>query len=152
MSYPVRKYPRLKSFDYAAGGVFCVTICTRNKEKRFGYVVDGEVAQVVLNELGQLAQSCLDSIEESYPGVRVLNRVVMPNHIHLLLQIAPESKLSLMTVVRSYKTIVSKQWGVPLWQRSFYEHVVRGEADALRYWKYIDENPKKWTLDQYFIR
>ncbi len=150
MNYPVRKYPRLKDFDYAAGGVFCVTICSKDRRNTFGRVIDGETACVELFPLGQLVNNGLERIEEAYPGVKLLNWVVMPNHVHLLLQISVGNPVSLFDVVRSTKAIVTRQWGSPVWQRSFYEHVVRGEQDALRYWKYIDENPKKWTLDKYY--
>ncbi len=150
MEYPKRKHPRLKNFDYAAGGVFCVTICTMKKQKLFGYVEDGEPAVVHLTSLGCLAQEVMGAIPGAYPGVALLNGVVMPNHVHLLLQISGEKPVSLFMVVRSFKTLVTKRWGTPVWQASFYEHVVRNEADALRFWKYIDENPKKWALDPYF--
>ncbi len=150
MEQPNRKYPRLKTFDYAGGGVFFVTICTRNKEKIFGSVVDGEQACVDLTELGIIAKTSMLSIPDAYSGVTLINGVVMPNHIHLLLQISENAQVSLLTIVRSFKTIVSKLWGQTVWQRSFYEHIIRNEQDALRCWKYIDENPKKWTLDKYY--
>ncbi len=150
MNYPSRKYPRLKEFDYASGGTFCVTICAKHKAKIFGRVVDGEVAYVALSPLGEMVQNALDRIPKVYPGVEILNQVVMPNHVHILLQIPHNNPISLFDIVRSTKSVVTRQWGSPSWQRSYFEHVVRGEKDALRYWKYIDDNPKKWTLDPYF--
>ncbi len=150
MDHPIRKYPRLKEFDYTTGGVFCVTICSKDKKQIFGRIMDGENAGVELSPLGQLVCNAVCKIENAYPGVRLLNWVVMPNHVHLLIQISTDEPASLYDVVRSTKAIVTRQWGSPVWQRSFYEHVVRGEQDALRYWKYIDENPKKWTLDKYY--
>ncbi len=150
MPYPVRKYPRMKNFDYHAGGTFCVTICSKNKQKIFGTVVDGDEACVHLSPLGQLVQETVLCIPSAYTGVKLLNYTVMPNHIHLLLQIPHENPTSLFTIVRSTKSIVTRHAGQTIWQGSFYEHVVRNEQDALRFWKYIDENPKKWTLDPYF--
>ncbi len=150
MNYPKRKYPRLKNFDYAAGGVFCVTICTKGKQHCLGMVVDGEEARVQLSPVGTLVQRQIDNIPNAYPGVKLLNRVVMPNHAHILLQIPEENARSLLTVIRSTKTMTTRALGYSLWQPSFYEHIVRDERDALRFWRYIEENPKKWTLDPYF--
>ncbi len=148
MNYPQRKYPRLKAFDYSSGGVFCVTICAKDKAKIFGGVtVAGENTFVVLSHLGQTVQNSLEQIPQAYPGVEILNYVVMPNHVHLLIQIPHDRGVSLFDIVRSTKSVVTRQWGAPVWQRSYYEHVVRGEKDAMRYWKYIDDNPKNghWT-------
>ncbi len=150
MELPNRKYPRLATFNYAGGGAFFVTICTRNKEKLFGNITDGEEACVNLTQLGEIVKTSMLSIPDAYWGVTLLNGVVMPNHIHLLLQISENTQVSLLTIIRSFKTIVSKSWGESVWQRSFYEHIIRNEQDALCCWKYIDENPKKWTLDKYF--
>ncbi len=151
MELPNRKYPRLKTFDYAGGGAFFVTICTRNKEKVLGNVPDGEEACVNLTQLGKTVKTAILNIPNKYWGViLLLNSVVMPNHIHLLLQISEDAQVSLLRIVRSFKTVVTKSWGQPVWQRSFYEHIIRNEQDALHCWKYIDENPKKWTLDKYY--
>ncbi len=150
MPYLQRKHPRLKAFDYASGGVFFVTVCAAEKKKIFGSIAGGEEAVLKLNALGQLAYENMRKIPEIYPGVVLLAGVVMPNHIHLLLQIPNDTPVSLFTVVRSFKAATTKQWGHPVWQSSFYEHVARNERDTLRCWKYIEENPKKWALDEYF--
>ncbi len=149
-AFPKRKSPRLKTFDYNAGGVFCVTVCTAGKQKLFGAVVDGEEARVQLSPLGQVVQNRIMDIPSAYPGVDVLNWVVMPNHLHLLLQIPSAANTSPQMIVRALKRLVTTDWRKSVWQRSFFEHIVRNEQDALRFWKYIDENPKKWTLDPYF--
>ncbi len=79
-----------------------------------------------------------------------MDYVVMPNHIHLLLEIQPEHHVLLFTVVRSTKAAVTKQWGSPVWQRSFHEHIIQNENEGLQFLKYIAENPLKWTLDEYY--
>ncbi|MGN0998788.1 MAG: transposase [Faecousia sp.] len=150
MDYPERKHPRLKTFDYAVGGTFFVTICTHKKEKIFGFVVDSDPAYVCLTPIGEQINRLIESIPEAYPGVIVHASVVMPNHIHLLLQIPNERPVSLFMVIRGLKTLVTRRAGRTIWQASFHEHIVRDEVDALRCWKYIDENPKKWALDCYY--
>ncbi len=144
-----RKYPRLKTFDYAAGGVFCVTVCCEDRRHLLGTVVDGEEAGVILTSYGQIVKKYIDRIPQAYPGTKLLTSIVMPNHIHLLLQIPQENPVSLYTVVRSTKRMVTREIGHSIWQKSYYEHIVRNEQAALAFWKYIDENPKKWALDPY---
>ena len=54
------------------------------------------------------------------------------------------------TAVRSFKTLVTKQFGAPVWQRGYYDHIIRDESDFLRIWRYIDENPARWADDEYY--
>ncbi len=152
MELPKRKHPRLKEFDYGAGGVFSVTICAENKKCVFGRVISTENHRVALSPLGVLVQQSIHRIPDIYPGVCVMGSVIMPNHVHMLLEIKPEQPVSLFTVIRSTKAAVTKQWGAPVWQRSFYEHVIRSEEEGLRYLKYMDENPIRWTLDEYYAQ
>ena len=82
----------------------------------------------------------------------------MPNHIHMILRIegghgpmwASAPTQSVSTRIRSFKALVSKEVGRPIWQRSFYDHVIRNEADYLRIWEYIDNNPACWAEDEYY--
>ncbi|MCD7754858.1 MAG: transposase [Firmicutes bacterium] len=115
-----------------------------------GAVCGGQEKHVCLTPLGKLVDASILRIPVVYSGVTVLNYVVMPNHVHMLLQISAENPVSLLTVIRSTKTIVTKQWGSSVWQRSFYEHTARNRETALRFWKYIDENPARWASDPNF--
>lgn len=76
----------------------------------------------------------------------------MPNYVHLLVTIeqTSEAKIELSQFVRMVKSKSSHAAGRPLWQSSFYEHVVRGEKDYLEIWDYIDQNPAKWIEDEYY--
>ena len=75
---------------------------------------------------------------------------IMPNHVHLLLQIKGDEDGRAMPaptiskVVQQMKGSVTKQVGTPVWQKGFYDHVVRGEKDYLEIWNYIAGNPMKW--------
>lgn len=53
-------------------------------------------------------------------------------------------------IVQQFKSDVTKEIGFPVWQKSFYEHVIRGEQDYLTIWQYVDDNPAKWAEDEYF--
>ena len=56
------------------------------------------------------------------------------------------------TLVRTYKTLVTKAHGAAVWQRGYYDHIIRGEEDFLRIWTYLDNNPQKWELDRYYTQ
>ena len=100
------------------------------------------------------------SVVETYllriPGIDTY--VIMPNHVHMIVQIESEDgpmwasapTQSVSARIRSFKTLVSKQIGTSIWQRSFYDHVIRNEEDYLHIWQYIDNNPAKWAEDEYY--
>ena len=85
----------------------------------------------------------------------------MPNHIHLIIQIdngtmwassptkQPQSN-KVSNIVRSIKTLTTKEIGKPIFQRSFHDHIIRGENDYLKIWNYIDTNPSKWKDDCFY--
>jgi hypothetical protein len=55
-------------------------------------------------------------------------------------------------MVRSFKTLVTKEIGFSVFQRSFYDHVIRDEADYLKIWNYIQTNPAKWAEDRFYSK
>ena len=76
----------------------------------------------------------------------------MPYHVHLILRIESEisgrmiSAPTLSTAIGSLKRWVSKQVGRPIWQKSYYDHVIRNQKDYDEIWQYIENNPVKWQL------
>jgi REP element-mobilizing transposase RayT len=122
----------------------------------FGNVgaINDRSKNVPLTDLGATVRQSIENIPKSYPAVSVDNYVIMPNHIHLLLQIHSESSgrsmiaPTISTVVRLMKGDVSKQAGHSIWQKGFYDHVIHGEQDYLEVWNYIEGNPNKWADDE----
>ena len=167
---PKRKYPRLKEYDYSRIGAYFVTICSKDKRKAFGEIIDQEV---ILNGTGKIVEQHWQQISKHFPNVELESYVVMPNHLHGIIVI--ESRVtacrdrdntesfgkpvrgSLSTIIRSFKSAVTRcfnqQGKSPfnLWQRSFYEHVIRNEADMARVCEYIHENPFRWNLDENYV-
>ena len=96
----------------------------------------------------------------SIPGVG--EYVIMPNHVHLILRISAmhpaegpmwasaPTKASVPQLIRSWKTLVSKELGRSIWQRSYYDRIIRNEQEYLIRLQYIAENPAKWAEDDYF--
>ena len=100
-----------------------------------------------------MATQGIKDISRHFPGVGVDEYVVMPNHVHMIL-VFPQEQCDLSAVVGSYKSYVSKMFhvehpGVTLWQRSFYDHIIRDENAYCEIKRYIQENPLKWDLDEY---
>ena len=150
MERPVRKQNRLKDYDYAQNGAYFVTICTKNKQKILCDIV-GDDAHIVPSHYGQMVEKYIRNI----PGID--KYVIMPNHIHMLIAVdngpmwASAPTQSISTMVRSFKTMVTKEIGQSIFQRSFHDHVVRGEQDYREIWQYIDTNPYKWQEDCFFV-
>ena len=156
MELPKRKKNRLTEYDYSTPNAYFITICTDKRRNLFwsdvGAIIDRP--DIPLTQLGKIVESSIESIHEYYPGVTVDKYVIMPNHIHLLLQIHTDSDgrsmiaPTISTVVRHMKGAVTKGAGFTVWQKGFYDHIVRNEKDYQDIWQYIEGNPSKWSEDE----
>ena len=111
---------------------------------------------LVLIREGVVTQRAILQIPAHYPGVRVDHYVVMPNHVHMILVLPEDGGRALRAptlsrIIRAWKETVTKTLGRPIWQRSFYDHIIRDENDYRQIWNYIDTNPAKWAGDRYYI-
>ncbi len=159
---------RLNDFDYSQPGLYFVTICTNNHAYYFGDVMD---ETIVLSVAGQIALKYWNEIPSHFPNVQLDNYVIMPNHIHGIINIVETTykgvssghttietpKLSVSTlgvIINQYKricTITMKKEGINFaWQSRFYDHIIReGELDIIR--QYIINNPKTWKNDDLYF-
>ena len=152
-----RKPNRLTEYDYSTSNAYFITICTHNRENLFwrdvGAIID-RPEKVPLNKLGMMVKQAVFDIPNHYPAITVDHSVIMPNHIHLLLQINTDINgrsmiaPTISTVVRLMKGAVSKQAGFSVWQKGFYDHVIRNDNDYRDIWNYIEGNPGKWAEDK----
>ncbi len=112
----------------------------------------------ILTPIGKIVEECILSLSLHNNGIRLDKYVIMPNHIHLLLRFVPaeggQSRPPLQKVMQSLKSVTTRkcwEFGISkLWQRSFYDHVIRNETDYLKIWQYIEENPLRWSEDVFF--
>jgi REP element-mobilizing transposase RayT len=169
-----RRSIRLRGYDYSQPGAYFVTLCTSGRECLFGDVADGEVA---LNYVGRVVHEGWSYTEFIRPEVEVDEFVVMPNHLHGIITIRqPEGSVgahgraplpsgnaifqrpprSLGSLIAGFKSAATKRInelrhtpGQPVWQRNYYEHIIRGETDLNRIRQYIRDNPARWTEDIY---
>jgi REP element-mobilizing transposase RayT len=160
-----RKSIRLQGYDYSQAGAYYVTIVTYQCDCLFGEVVNGEM---VLNEYGKVADECWRAISEHFPFVELGAYVIMPNHAHGIIVItngrgaiyrAPTQEQfqkpvagSIPTIVRTFKAAVTRRIGrehnaTGIWQRNYYEHIIRDEKDLKNKTDYIEANPMLWDQD-----
>ena len=156
---PKRKNPRLKDYDYSSPGAYFITICTKDKKNVFwdGCQPDivGEDIILPLSPYGKIAEKAIKAIPEHYANIELWQYVVMPNHIHLILSIPYDSgrliaSPTIATVIGQMKRFVSKQIGTAIWQRSFYDHIIRDRQDYDKIAKYVQDNPFKWQDDCFY--
>lgn len=168
-----RRSIRLPGYDYAQPGAYFVTVCTHNHALLFGDVAGDRVA---LNEYGRVAHDEWLASSQIRRELELDAFVVMPNHIHGIVWIvsrdvgaAPASRVgahgraplqraprSLGAFIAGYKSAVTKRVnelrqtpGTPVWQRNYWEHVVRTEETLEAIRQYIADNPARWSLDRY---
>ncbi len=161
MITPTRKPLRLPRYDYREVGWYFVTICTADRRHLFGEIDGGQFRGT---ELGDLVAACWREIPDHFPHVVIDAWVVMPNHLHGLIEIRDRASAAaagnavaagaLGTVVRSFKAAVTRRFRerhpaatAPVWQRRYYEHVLRGLKSIEYVRAYIRSNPERWHLD-----
>ncbi len=160
-----RKSIRLKEYDYSQAGAYFVTVCTKHREILFGDIQgDG----VRLNPLGLAVKECWERLPQHYSFLELDAFTVMPNHIHGIVMITGNSNVgagfkpaptgkrhALGEIVRALKTFSARRIndlrgtiGTPVWQRNYYEHIIRNEIDLSETREYIQNNPLKWLEDE----
>ena len=153
-----RKVLRLANYDYTQNGVYFLTICTAFHKPILWESLEKPCMlseSIPLSWQGRIVQHEIEKWGRLYPAVMIDKYVIMPNHIHALLRICnPEKSQDIPDIsrmVKQFKGRVSKEIGEPVWQKSFYDHVIRSEEDYLQKWQYIDNNPARWKEDQYYF-
>ncbi len=149
-----RRSIRLKNFDYSSPGAYFFTACVEDRRFRFGEVLHG---MMVPNKLGTLVWTGWDELKARFGALIFDDFMVMPNHVHGILIIPSDAPAksggSLSTVVQALKSKAIHDGALlgescrGLWQRNYYEHVIRDEKELNRLRKYIRQNPLQWHFD-----
>jgi REP element-mobilizing transposase RayT len=189
-----RKANRLKGYDYSKDNLYFVTSCVKNMECCFGGVVpvgtgrdlsvpnpDNNLdnipenknqieAKMILNEFGIIANDQLEWLQNQYPYIILHSYIVMPNHIHAVIEIDSsllktvpnldepnkiEKIKSLSQIMGAFKTTSSKLIHEAgkidfAWHRSFHDHIIRDESAYLNIVNYIENNPNSWNKDKFY--
>ena len=196
-----RKRNRMVGYDYSRNNLYFVTSYVKNMECCFGDVVpvgtgrdlslhnpdennpdennpdennpDENESEMILNEYGIIANNQLQWLEIQYPYIELHSYIVMPNHIHAIIEIdslklnlirkndtdqlnSEDIKIkSLSEIMGAYKTTSSKlihqaDYGTFAWHRSFHDHIIRDEKAYQNIVNYIANNPNRWNKDKFY--
>jgi putative transposase len=167
-----RRSIRLQNYDYSKAGTYYITVCTRNRELLFGDVVRG---QMQINEVGRIVETVWLSLPQFYAGIELDGFIIMPNHVHGIviirsgvgaihesplqkdgsLPVGERRRMLLSKMIGRFKMVsakninlVRKTSGLAVWQRNYYEHIIRYEASLDRIRQYIADNPAQWEFDE----
>ena len=163
-----RRSIRIPEFDYTDCGTCFVTVCAHRGQGIFGRIVDGKMC---LAALGVLVREQWERLAAHFEGLSLGSFVVMPNHLHGILRLlgdggtasrAPTAERFgrpvprfVPTIVRSFKSGVTREArraGLrlerPVWQRGYFEHVVRNDSALEKINEYIATNPRRWDVDR----
>jgi REP element-mobilizing transposase RayT len=167
-----RRSIRLKGYDYSQAGAYFVTICTQNQECLFGDITDGIMRA---NHFGKIVGEQWNDIPQRFPVVQLDQFVVMPNHIHGVLVVvgaplaggqlraAARAAPTVGDIVGGYKSLsvhhclhwikqnVPQQRLGQLWQRNYWEHIIRDESELNSIREYIRNNPAQWEMDKLYV-
>ena len=161
-----RRSIRLPNYDYSQAGAYFVTVVAWRREYLFGAVVDG---QVRLTTAGQLVKDAWEALPVRYPSIALDAFCIMPNHIHGILNITdavgtvhepllsqtdrrnmllPKAIGYLKMNAAKRINLLRSRTGIPIWQRNYYEHVIRNDSDLSRIRQYLASNPARWKSDE----
>jgi REP element-mobilizing transposase RayT len=151
---------RLRNFDYSQAGAYFITICIQGRQCLLGEIVEGETRS---NNAGRMVKTLWDELPGHYPGIEVDEFCVMPNHVHGIIIMNGTAGLSLPDAAHRFKTMTTTRYikGVKqngwqpffgkLWQRNYWERIIRNEAELNGIREYIRNNPAQWAMDDLHI-
>lgn len=142
---------RMQGYDYNDPGIYFITIATKPRRNLFwDDITTINNPQEALNEFGIILKNMISRVETRIKDVEVINSIVMPDLLHLLIKIENDD-YSISQVVRWIKSqsslmIRKNQPNLEVWQRSFYDHIIRDQHELDQCNSYIEENPNNWRL------
>lgn len=160
-SIAVRKQLRLREYDYSQCNAYFATICIHNRLPLFGTVQELSVGAALRgrpNRPDLMAEKWLLELQNKYPKATLDYYCIMPDHIHFILFLDTGATYTLPEMIGWYKTMTTNEYirGVKaglyapfnkkLWQRDYFEHIIRNDIDLYETRKYIENNPIQWIL------
>ena len=156
-----RKHLRIPQYNYSNEGFYFITICTLNRKcilSKIIYTRVYELPQLLLSKYGKIVEKYIKSMNSFYKDVQIINYVIMSNHIHFICEIKETinnksnnpSKMRIPMLISTFKRFTNKECMLKIWQRDYYEHVIRNEKEYIEIEQYIEDNPYNWKKDQYY--
>jgi putative transposase len=162
--HPIRKSIRLAPDSYKQCRAYFVTVCTHEKQCLLS-TIDGQ--STVLTKYGEIVRSAWLDLPNRFAGLVLDEYILMPNHLHGVLCFVgaglarpssatkPANELFLPNVMRVFKSVstvkINRAFLTPgfvLWQRSYFDHIIRDAEDHDNHRSYILENPARWAAKQ----
>lgn len=164
---PDRKSNRIKGYDYSQSGYYFITICTQNRQMLFGEIRDGKMK---LNPLGEIVDFTWNDLV-NHNDIKLHKYVIMPDHFHGIIEICGRERsatvpqknnyhFGLPEIMRQFKSFSSKRINEylkrnglepfptgKLWQKSYFDHIIRDEDDYKTRVEYMMNNPLKWEFE-----
>ena len=177
-----RKKMRLQNYDYSTCGAYFITVCTDKRQPTLSRIVGDDVlgvpyptkdipCSVELLPRGKIVDKYVKQLNDFYDNIQIERYVIMPNHIHIMLFVFPlqtvefdaengtprtssptRKVVSVSQFVETLKRFCNKECGGNIWQRGFYDHIIRGREDYEKIVKYIYENPIRWHYDKLYAK
>ena len=157
-----RKLTRLKRVDYGTVACYLVTLCTHHRQPLFSMEKSspGNSPHTIPNSpANQIIHRWLAESQNKFKNIAIDQYVIMSDHLHLIANIKETRPgCTLADAMRFFKTMTTNEYirGVKqgvlqpfdekLWQKSYYDHVIRNQQDFTEIWEYIENNPVKWML------
>lgn len=158
-SLPQRRSIRLPEYDYSQPGAYFITLSTFNRESILGEIIgDADDGSIQLTDAGRALIAVWRNLPKHYPYIRHGEMAVMPDHFHGIVYIKYEpngKRQPLSEIVRAFKSFSARRInairqtpGKPVWQRGYFERVIRDEEELWNTILYIRDNPRKWKEDR----
>jgi len=172
MDLPQRKSIRLSGYDYSQDGWYYITICTQNRANILGKIENGKM---FLDEAGKIVDKNWLLISKKFGDINLDIYQIMPNHLHGIIEIVgagssrPQPTLGKILAYFKYETtkqinsgaktapetmgaktapLQKKQMFPKIWQRNYYEHIIRNKKELFAIREYIKSNPSNWDKDR----
>ena len=163
MELPKRKPTRLKGYDYSTPGMYFITVCVKDRKQLLGKIVgcgNFDAPQMILSKYGQILEKYIRLMNDKYSYININKYVVMPNHLHLILNITDYKNGASETAapynnetskfVSLLKRYCNKEYGENIWQSRSNDHIIRNTNEYLKIWEYIDTNVIRWKDDCFY--
>ncbi len=161
MKLSERRNNRLEKYDYSQTGAYFITICVKDRKNILSKIVGAGVPdcpRICLLYHGEIADRYIKQLDSFYSYLSVDKYVIMPDHIHLIISVkrgqsrtpAPTNENNknsdISKFVSTFKRFCNKEYLENIWQRSYYDHIIRNQQDYNEIWEYIENNPEKWAM------
>ncbi len=163
-----RRSIRLRGYDYSTTGAYFVTICVEQRRCLFGDVIDEAIQ---LHKAGQMIQHMWQQMPQRFPMIMLDTFVVMPNHFHAIVHLesqpyldtsgtTPPTRTTLGDVLGAFKSLTTNayvrgvhhenwpQFDRRLWQRTYWDRIIRNDSELRNVRAYIERNPAQWLADR----